>query len=314
MKVPLSKKDSLNNKSVICLTAYKAYILLYYLMKTPLTLDEIISIFRANKIINKEFSKDTIRITINTLRASGCNIAKPTSETQNRYVLKKHPFGIKVSEKQIKALVKIRSGILSSGDWKLALSINDFYKKLKYIISNEEVLNLLEYYNPLNKIDQSILKKLIHYCNRNLTITIKYHPTSKEPELLKIICDSITYENNKLYLWCYSFKYKIDIYLRLDKIIEIITLHTDKANISHPYFYVTFDLFGNSISTFEEEKLDEIIDNSSEKLRIRTKVMNEFNFLQRLFNYGSDCIVIDPPEFIQKYLKKIKDTRKLYSI
>ena len=112
MKVPLSKKDSLNNKSVICLTAYKAYILLYYLMKTPLTLDEIISIFRANKIINKEFSKDTIRITINTLRASGCNIAKPTSETQNRYVLKKHPFGIKVSEKQIEALVKIRSGIL----------------------------------------------------------------------------------------------------------------------------------------------------------------------------------------------------------
>jgi WYL domain len=73
-------------------TAFKTLYLLQCLAAKPMTREAIQAAFAAHPDIGKAPSEDSIGIYLNTLREIGCEIRRPSKQTQSCYVLTSHPF------------------------------------------------------------------------------------------------------------------------------------------------------------------------------------------------------------------------------
>ena len=65
-----------NKKTWISLTGYRTLYVLKLLIEKSRSIDELVDLLKSNPYTNKSVSKDTVRLTINTLRSAGCNISK----------------------------------------------------------------------------------------------------------------------------------------------------------------------------------------------------------------------------------------------
>ena len=100
----------------ISLTAYRAVKLLELLIEKPCSGDDIIEYFKQDNITENCANKDTLRITLNSLKAVGCQIKRPSVKTNYCYVLENYPFKICLSKENLTILDKIRNNILNMRD------------------------------------------------------------------------------------------------------------------------------------------------------------------------------------------------------
>lgn len=306
------KRNIEANKSVICLTAYKAYILFKYLLYCPLSIDEIITLYQKNSIIDKKFSKDTIRITINTLRELGCEIEKPTPTNGNKYILHSHPFGLNLNENQLNILEEIEKDFTSLNNWQFVIEIGKLWEKIALLTNNEEVIEKIRSFNPFNNIDDKILEELKIYCKNKSKIKVLYFAPREGNLTFDIICDYISSENEKLYLWCYNFKYESISYLRIDRILKIISIYKDCEKFNYPQFDVIYTLKGQTRCTFLKTNNDELIESNNEYIKIKSIVISEFNFIQKILSYGDDCKIIEPQWLKTKLMTKLNLMKAIY--
>ena len=89
------RQDSFN------LTAYRILKILLWLQQEPLTLDMINSRFDTDPLIDKTLSQDSIGLYLNTLKAIGCEITRPTATNGYQYELKYHPFSYELTPEHI---------------------------------------------------------------------------------------------------------------------------------------------------------------------------------------------------------------------
>jgi hypothetical protein len=90
-------------------TAYRIYRILEWLVEKPLTLTEINLKFKADPLIGKVVSSDSILLYMNTLKAIGCEIQRPSPKNSFHYMLLYHPFGMTLTEQHIQLLIKVKS-------------------------------------------------------------------------------------------------------------------------------------------------------------------------------------------------------------
>lgn len=306
------KRNIEANKSVICLTAYKAYVLFKYLLHSPLSIDEIIRLYQENSIIDKKFSKDTIRITVNTLREIGCEIEKPTPTNGNKYILHSHPFGLNLNENQLNTLEEIEKDFASSNNWQLVIEVGKLWEKIALLTNNEEVIEKIRSFNPFNNIDEKILDELKIHCKNKSKIKILYFSPREGNLTLDIICDYISSESEKLYLWCYNYEHDAVSYLRIDRILNIISIYKDCEKFSYPKFDVIYTLKGQTKCTFLKTNNDELIESNEEYIKIKSTVISEFNFIQKILSYGNDCKIIEPQWLKTKLITKLNLMKAIY--
>ena len=96
-------KRALNN------TAYRIFKLLQWLIQSPLSVEAMNQKFCAEPRIGKPVSTDSIWLYINTLKALGCNIRRPSPRNNFQYVMHSHPFGLSLSEHQLEALSQAKA-------------------------------------------------------------------------------------------------------------------------------------------------------------------------------------------------------------
>ena len=94
-------KKSPNAENNLSKTGYRALFLLFKLIEAPKTAEELINLVSVDHILKNDISKDTITLTINTLRKAGCVITSPTWKSGCKYILKSHPFSTKLSQENI---------------------------------------------------------------------------------------------------------------------------------------------------------------------------------------------------------------------
>lgn len=97
-------KSELNQVS---LTGLRGIVLLGLLIEAPRSLKEIREIFTDLNIFEPEHSDDILRIDINTLKASGCEITKANAKTGFKYRLLKHPFSLNILRMKFMLLKKL---------------------------------------------------------------------------------------------------------------------------------------------------------------------------------------------------------------
>lgn len=298
-------------------TGYRALLLFRLLLESPRTRDEILEAFSTDNLVGKDISKDTITNTVNALRLSGCVISRPNMRTNFKYILKEHPFSIKITKSHVKYLQDLRKGIISSGDWRLIESVNKFYSKICDFVQDDESKNELLYTQPLKNINQKVLMDLIRYSNSKKSVNIVYDSPRHGISTIGFMPDFIQFENDKLYVWGYSFKYNKIGYLRIDRIksVDIVDFSENKKLIEYYdslVYTVKYKLDGYSAVMYSEQPREKLIHKSKFGLIIEAKVYSEFNFMQRILSYGADCTIISPCEFKEKFIKSIKDIRAGY--
>ena len=313
-------KKSPNAENNLSKTGYRALFLLFKLIEAPRTAEELINLVSVDPILKNDISKDTITLTINTLRKAGCVITRPTWKSGCKYILKSHPFSTKLSQENINTLQILRDSISTLGDWQLLLQINKFYEKIAHLAPDTESKDLLLYKHALKNVDYQILNELVLYSQLKKTINFCYDSPKHGVEDIDFIPEKITFENEKLYVWGYHIKYDKVCFLRVDKISHICLL-TD-INIKKQCKFceentncITYKLKGYSATMYSENNNEIIVCSDSKKeysLTIKAYIKNRFNFFQRLLSYGTDCVIISPESAKTDFLQVLKNIKEGY--
>ena len=296
----------------ISLTGYRTLFVLKLLLEKSRTVEELTELLKNNKLTNKSFSKDTVRVTINTLKSAGCVISRPSNKNNFHYELISHPFNLTLSKNEVDTFIKLRERLFEDMSWEDILILNDLYKKIFSLTENSDYINCINETKPLNSINK---KLLYEFSNPNIAgkkIQINYLSTNNCEENLDIIPYEIKNENGRLYLWCYIFKYKMKNLLNLEKIKKINLISTEKYSVENNEYTVIYKLSGVSMLDFHLKDYETIIEKTNDYILVKADVKNEFWFIQRILQFCGNFQIISPDFFKEKLINKVKNIRKLY--
>lgn len=296
----------------ISLTGYRTLFVLRLLLEKSRTIDELIKILSNDQLACKSVSKDTIRLTINTLKNAGCDIKRPCKTNGYKYELLSHPFSLKISSDELFAFIKLREEVSKDLCFEDVLKLNDLYKKIFSLTENKEIINEILDTELLYDIDKKILKDLMNSKIMGKQLLIKYNSPENGQEELRIVPKKIIYENGKLYLNCFNYKYQSASVLSVDKILDIISIGMKENDIKEQYYAVIYEVYGFSALNFELKDYEEIIAKEENSITVRATVKNEFFFIQRLLLFGTDFKIISPSFFKEKLINKVKAIQGRY--
>ncbi len=296
----------------ISITGYRTLLILKSLMVRSYTIDELVEILKNDSITNKAVSKDTVRIAINTLKSVGCEILRPNKANNYKYQLIKHPFSLKISDKELKTFTMLRDKIAEEIKYDDVFTLNDLYEKLISLTLNEEQIDYVNNTQPLKKINKKILKDITNQQIIGKKVQIKYLSPNFGEEDIEVIPQKITYESGKIYLRCYIFKYKTNSLLNVERILKINSIDMFNIYNKNSSYKVVYELCGNSKNIFKVQKNEKIISGNTNSIKVEALVDNEFLFIQRLLLFGTDFKIISPDFFREKLIDKIKLIQKGY--
>lgn len=295
----------------ISLTAYRAIKVLKMLIEKPCSNAEIIENLKADEITRKSTSDDTLRVTINSLKAVGCKISRPSPTNNFNYVLKSHPFKVSFEKAQIKILSKIRKDFVSPTQWKEAIEINRLFEKIIALSGDEELNDLWLYKKPFGKVKAEILDILASKDLKNKKIVMTYKTSSKKTEVVDIVVDSVFCEAERLYILGWYAKRQSYSYFNAEKIVEIHSIEPVKS-VENEFVKAVYKVLGDEMKTFECKNDERIICREENFILVESTVKSEFKFFQQLLALGRNFEIIEP-DILKKHLaQKISKMRERY--
>ncbi len=314
-------KKSLSSDNNISKTGYRALFLLMKLIESPKSRSELLECFSKDPLIAKDLSKDTVTNTINALKKAGCIISRPTKKTENNYVLKSHPFCSKFSAEEIDALQAFRKSMITLSDWRMLIDLNNLFGKCCEFAPDQESIEILLHNPQFGKVRPRVLSALAILTHSPHILNIVYNSPKNGPENLDIIPHFLGFQNEKLYIWCYNFKYNDTAFLRVDRVLEINSFEdnkeivTEKDKFVEKQFKAFYELKGGSALTYMEgvgEKIIKNVKNEEYPLKIEVTVKNKFNLIQKLLSYGTDCRIIGPDSLKADFLEALRNVKAGY--
>ena len=249
-----------SKKTWISLTGYRTLYVLKLLLEKSRTIDELVELLRANPYTNKSLSKDTVRITINTLRAAGCEISGLNKESNYKYILYSHPFVLNFTSEELDALGKLRKNASDNLSWKKILVVNELFDKIFALTKNEKQIDLIDSAKIFADISKDVLDELVNPNVLNKRMTIKYLSPKNGEEIFDIIVGNISFSDGKLYLSCFNYKYNSKSLLNIERIKEVVSISMLEETQQQYLYEVEYELFGDSFSLYEQAEYETIIE------------------------------------------------------
>ena len=309
-----SNNQVLNSKKKfwVSLTGYRTLFVLKLLIEKPRSTEDIVEHLKSNEITRKSLSKDTVRITINTLKDVGCKIAKPSSANNHKYVLLYHPFDLYISDEEFNVLLKLRDNLSLELSYDDVFILNDMFEKIMILSNSEEKVSYVNDTKSLIRVDRNLVCEFEKIISTKKKIQILYDSPRNGEESIDVIPKKITFENGNLYLLAYSFKYNENSLFNFSRIKKINAIYLSTELKENHVFEVVYKLLGNSVSTFEKRVNETIISKNESELVVKATVDNEFWFVQRLLQFGIDFRIVSPYSFREKIVNKVKQIQKGY--
>lgn len=302
-------------KKAISLTTYRALFIAKLLSIKDMDYDEINNAMVKDSLLSNSCHKDTILNSINSLRSVGFEIERPKPLNNYKFKLLSHPFKFKITKEQSEVLNLIRNSLYYQNDYKLIFDVNDIYNKILKLSYNEEFIDIIESSNYFNTINKNILESCLKLCQEQANANILYNSPINGKERLKIKAHKIVFENNRLYLWLHSYKYDAPSYLRIDKILEI---ENDSENVNQNKTvkmtnFVEYELHGNAARNFIPKTEEIIVFSDSNKIVVKSNVINKFNFFQRIISFADECKILAPDDIKQEFVEHINSIVGVYN-
>ena len=298
---------------IISSTLYRALFLLQLLSAKEMSIPEIKQALSENKNIGPKISEDTIRMTMSTLKAVGCVFSKPSIKNNFRYKIIKSPFKYTLSEKEIDFLEEMREQIASFVSWQNLLKINNFYERINNYMNDTENKFALSKQSIFLNVDLELLEELEQLCKQKSYISILY--SSKNVlKNINIVPYFIRYENEYVYLWCYSEEHKGFSFLRVDRIKKINNLLPEKKLPKIETSKIVLRVEKIWLDIFKLKYNTKIIETLDEYYVIEVEYMNEFHIIQTVLEIAPYCKVLEPVEMREKVVAELEKMRKLYTV
>lgn len=309
-------QEFLTNNTVNCnlmsLTGYRTLVILDSLLESPKTSDEINNCLLNDQYIKGKFSRDTLRIYINSLRVIGCEITKANKSNNQKYELVKHPFTYELPKSQLKSIIKLHKSLYDKVEIKDLITIENFLNNLSGVISDESTKEAIKSTLFLKRVDKVILEDLLLHCKNKNQIKFLYNSPISGKKEIEIIADKLAMKSEKLYLWGNNLTHQQYSYFAVERILEIRSINFSKDNKDFSPTKVVYELY-NRNNDYVEHADEKIIEKTDTKLVIELTSKNEFDVIQQILHLGNDCKVISPKSFETKILNKLKSMEKSYA-
>lgn len=308
----LGKVEEKQKNIWISTTAYRIFLVLKSLLISQKTTDELISIIANDHILKKIISKDTLRFDINTLKNAGCKIARPTKTNNYKYQLISHPFNLNISIEELNLLFELRKNLASEISLADVITLNELYDKIAYLtLDNNKILEFSSS-KPLFDVSLDILKEIINPNIIGKKVRMSYNSPKFGIEDIDIVPVKILYENNKVYISAYNYKYDTNSFFEASRIKKIYSISIEKEIIENQEMTVLYEVIGEAVKDFKLKYYEKIIEKTENKILVEAQVNNEFMFTQRLLLLGRNFKIIFPDVFRKKLIDKIKLIQKRY--
>jgi hypothetical protein len=309
-------QEFLTNNTVTCnlmsLTGYRTLVIFNALMEAPKSNDEINACLLNNQYIKENFSSDTLRIYINSLREIGCEITRANKSNQKKYELLAHPFSYNIQKPQLKAISKVYKWFCEKASIEEIIEFETFFKKLSNLVSDDDCKYALRKMSLLKSTNINILNNLLTYCKNKNQITFLYNsPKSGEKEI-EIIADKLSFKSDKLYLWGNNVKRKEYSFFFVDRILKICNIKMFSTKEDMEEFNTIKVVYELSSNDYILEPNEKIIEQTNDKIIIEAMCKNEFSMIQRILHSANDCKILSPETFKTKVLTKLKAMEKSY--
>ena len=298
------------NKQV-SLTGARVLIMLLALMESPKSFEEIRDFMIECGVMEKEYSIDTVRIDINTLKLIGCDISKATKRTNNKYVLRSHPFRLHTNTSEIDALRKVYEKMLKTMQADKILLFHELLIKLSDLVDNPDLKEQIAGISILKQNNIEILKQLIEKCKKHNKVTLEYEPPyGSDLHVYDVTNEKIGVRSRKLYVYCYNHTQGKRMFLNSARIVSVLSSMFNRDSKFSNDTRVRFRL--NKYSEYHLEDNEVIVESGDDFAIIDGRYYNEFMAMQRILSFSKDCTVIEPDNFKNMIIKKLTEMRALY--
>lgn len=304
----ISEKTDLNQ---ISLTGMRALVLIGLLIVKPRSLDEIRKSFIDFRIMEDFHSDDILRIDLNTVKLMGCEISRSSAKTNFKYILTKHPFALNIPEIEFLALNKAYALARKKADLNTLLEYHELFNKIALHICDNESKEAMLGVSILKYYDYQMVIDLIEDCKEHNIVELIYAKSSNtKGTCKKVIAQNVVYKNDKLYLYGYDITNNKAVVLNLRRIKHLLRRHKNNHDVELNQTKIKFIL--KNVKQNDLEINEEIIDKTEGGYLIEGSYHNEFLAFQRILSFGSRCIVVEPLDFKNNVIAKIKEMRQNY--
>lgn len=294
----------------VSLTGARALILMVYLLESPKNFEQIKQFLIDCGVTGKEYSIDTIRIDLNTLKQIGCEISKATKRTNNCYGLLNHPFKLKLSTIEVSTLKNIYKKIAKTASPSKLLRYHQLFIKLSDMMDNDVIKEQLLGISYLKTVDIELLKELVKNEKKFNKIKILYEPATNKEVEYDITIEKLGLRNDKLYLYCYNHNFQKRAFLNISRIKKIVATMFDKNSTLGLDLNIKFKL--NNCCDYKLDENETIIEENGQYSIISGKYYNDFIGVQRMMEFGSDCVILEPEHIKQKVINNYIEMSKIY--
>ncbi len=297
----------------ISTSGYRILLLLKSLLEKSYTIKELMEIVQNNPVVGKSVSIDTMRADLQTLKAAGCKFAQVSKANHYKYELISHPFVLDITDKELSSFLELREKYASKTSAKNIFVLNSLYSKISALTFNSLIIELLKNTKPLLSVDEDVFNQITNPRIMNRKVRIIYNSPEYKNEEIDIIPQKVVYENDKIYMWCYNYKYSALSLLNVERIIKIISVDINNTECPRNSYDVTYEVTGEALQTFKPQENEKILERHHNRFVIKAVVDNEFIFIQRILQFGGEFKIISPDFFKEKLINKIKLIQKGYS-
>lgn len=304
------KFDSQCNPRQISLTGVRAIVILALLNVKPCTFEEIKDFLIASNIVTREYSIDTIRIDLNTLKYIGCEISKAIKRTDNKYTLLSHPFSLLLSDEEVSTLAKIYKNIYKNLSLERLLEYDNLFEKLADAVNDEEIKERLKGISVLKGLDNNLVKEILKYTKKHTRITIAYTAGNTKDVEYDITVEKLGFRSDKLYMYCFNHSINKRMFLNFSRLKKILCRSIVTSDVNSDDTVVEFKLKNHK--NYQLDESEEILSTDGDIALVRGSYYTEFIAMQRVLSFGADCVVESPSELKENLIEKLRSMRQQY--
>jgi predicted DNA-binding transcriptional regulator YafY len=317
----MKRRDSLTGLNT---TAYRIFKVLSWLMAEPLTLEELNQRFVDDPEVGKSVSHDSIWLYLNTLRALGCQISRPSQSNQFRYILSEQPFTVPLSRQDIDLISQMKQWAEPVLNWRDHLALDNFMTKaLQHRYPHGEVLERLSEYFQSSRTEnllphQEPLEQLSLACQNQSLLWLQYQSPRQGTHDYWFLPVRLMYRSGVIYLLGLAHGREYNNLLRVDRIVNHQRARADQEPLREAlldrlkawpevevliYFANRQDWQPLGSEVFVEEVRPE---GSPPYLRLRIQDLDWFGLRQRLLSLPFPVKILSPKSFARQYLDELK--------
>lgn len=298
--------------NLMSFSGFKSLLIFSLLTESPKSYQDLKKALETNEYLRETVSIDTIRIYLHSLTAAGCNVKTIRQGRQVKYYIDSNPFELKVTDEQVKSIIKVYNAISKTIELSDFLNIQHFFNKLAHYITNEDLKEQLKFISPIANIPSELLMLLIKYAELKTQIRILYYSKKTGEKEIDILPDKLHITNGKLYLSGHSFEYDNYASFLVSDIRKIVGVSLNQQPVKPVLFCVQYEYLNSDNIDLVLREDEKIVKKSKNSLIIEITSEDKFMIVQRILSLSNRCRVLSPENFKDEIISSLQKMKECY--